>query len=167
MAYKYISNFRHMDEWQIKDLKELIKKKKAKSIMEIGTYAGQVTLMLAEVADTVKTIDYDQFHSPSVTDHLQMNTIRNVDFHGGDNLSTLFEHHYNNTIELIYIDRDIELSDITPYIKKNQRADVVVIKRIQDKFSMDTVPMKAPARKKVKDDKVTDKVTDKVAVSQT
>jgi predicted O-methyltransferase YrrM len=148
-----------MDEWQIKELKELIKKKKAKSIMEIGTYAGQVTLMLAEVADTVKTIDYDQFHSPSVTDHLQMNTIRNVDFHGGDSLRTLFELHYNNTIDLIYIDRDMEPSDITPYIKKNQSGDVVIIKREQDKFAVDTVSLKAPARKKVKVDKVAEPQT--------
>jgi len=159
MAYKYISNFRHMDEWQIKELKELIKKKKAKSIMEIGTYAGQVTLMLAEVADTVRTIDYDQFHSPSVTDHLQMNTIRNVDFHGGDNLRTLFEHHYNNTIDLIYIDRDMNPSDITPHIKKNQSGDVVIVKREQDKFAVDTVSLKAPARKKVKVDKVAEPQT--------
>jgi predicted O-methyltransferase YrrM len=148
-----------MDEWQIKELKELIKKKKAKSIMEIGTYAGQVTLMLAEVADTVKTIDYDQFHSPSVTDHLQMNTIRNVDFHGGDSLRTLFELHYNNTIDLIYIDRDMNPSDITPHIKKNQSGDVVIVKREQDKFAVDTVSLKAPARKKVKVDKVAEPQT--------
>ena len=148
-----------MDEWQIKELKELIKNKKAKSIMEIGTYAGQVTLMLAEVADTVKTIDYNQFHSPSVTDHLQLNTIRNVDFYGGDDLKTLFERHYNNTIDLIYIDRDMNPSDITPYIKKNQSGDVVIVKREQDKFAVDTVSLKAPARKKVKVDKVAEPQT--------
>lgn len=148
-----------MDEWQIKELKELIKNKKAKSIMEIGTYAGQVTLMLAEVADTVRTIDYNQFHSPSVTDHLQLNTIRNVDFYGGDDLKTLFERHYNNTIDLIYIDRDMNPSDITPYIKKNQSSDVVIVKREQDKFAVDTVSLKAPARKKVKVDKVAEPQT--------
>ena len=148
-----------MDEWQIKELKELIKNKKAKSIMEIGTYAGQVTLMLAEVADTVRTIDYNQFHSPSVTDHLQLNTIRNVDFYGGDDLKTLFERHYNNTIDLIYIDRDMNPSDITPYIKKNQSGDVVIVKREQDKFAVDTVSLKAPARKKVKVDKVAEPQT--------
>ena len=148
-----------MDEWQIKELKELIKNKKAKSIMEIGTYAGQVTLMLAEVADTVRTIDYNQFHSPSVTDHLQLNTIRNVDFYGGEDLKTLFELHYNNTIDLIYIDRDMSPSDITPYIKKNQSGDVVIVKREQDKFAVDTVSLKSPARKKVKVDKVAEPQT--------
>lgn len=148
-----------MDDQQINDLKEIIKKKKAKSIMEIGTYAGQVTLMLAEVADTVMTIDYNQFHSPSVTDHLQLNTIRNVDFYGGDDLKALFEHHYNNTIDLIYIDRDMEASDIMPYIQKNQSGDVVIIKREQDKFAVDTVSLKAPTRKKVKVDKVAEPQT--------
>ncbi len=109
--------------------------------------------------NTVKTIDYDQFHSPSVTDHLQMNTIRNVDFHGGDSLRTLFELHYNNTIDLIYIDRDMNPSDITPHIKKNQSGDVVIVKREQDKFAVDTVSLKAPARKKVKVDKVAEPQT--------
>ena len=159
MAYKYISNFRHMDEWQIKDLKQIIKDKKPKSIMEIGTYAGQVTLMLSEVAESVKTIDYNEFHSPSVTDHLQMNTIRNVVFHGGDNLKTLFEDHYTNSIDLIYIDRDVEARDIMPYIKKIQSNDVVIIKREQDKFAVENVPLKPPVRKKAKTDKVTEPQT--------
>ena len=159
MGYKYISNFKHMDEWQIKELKELIKNKKAKSVMEIGTYAGQVTLMLAEVAEKVKTIDYNQFHSPSVTDHLEMNTIRNVVFHGGDDLKTLFENHFNSNIDLIYIDRDVEPRDITSYIKKNQSGDVVIIKREQDKFAVESVPLKAPVKRKAKADKVTEPQT--------
>jgi len=159
MGYKYVSNFRHMDEWQIKELKELIKDKKARSVMEIGTYAGQVTLMLAEVAEKVKTIDYNQFHSPSVTDHLEMNTIRNVVFHGGDDLKTLFEDHFNSNIDLVYIDRDVEPKDITSYIKKNQSGDVVIIKREQDKFAVENVPLKPPTKRKSKADKVTEPQT--------
>ena len=146
MNSKYISKFAHISEHNFNKLEGLIKSKAPKNVLEIGTHAGQITLLLSELSNTVISIDYKEFHSPSVEDHLKINNINNVEVYKGDSLSDLIVDHFNQDIDLIYIHRDLQINDLPAAVKKKCTKDVSIIKLVNDDFVIDKIS--PPAKKK-------------------
>ena len=128
MDYKYISKYQQFSNERLQELKDIIIKNNSgdiDNIIEVGTKAGFVTLMLAAISKNVITIDEPAFWSPSVEDHIGRNNIHNVVIHNEKDRVLLLERELENKPEVIYIDSIPH--EITPFIS--------VIKKFQKKHT--------------------------------
>ena len=156
--YKFISNLKQLDQERIEELDNLLRKEtpKCSKVFEVGTYAGYVTLMLGGYIADVTTIDYDQFVSPDIDDHKRINSMNFIDRYTGPDLVELFDKHFTNDFDFVYIHRDIPSHVFIDKIKKAQTRDVTVICYEDQKFTV--TKLQAPKRSVTKS-KTEQKVT--------
>ena len=134
----YLNKYRHITEEAEKSLYSLVKdliNKNTTNILEVGTMAGQVTVILAAAAaeknesTNIISIDqnYDTF-SPTAAESLQVNNLTNCSFES-DKLEERFEDNIANA-NIIYIDRFHDKIDKKmELIKKNATVPTKVIYR--------------------------------------
>ena len=134
----YLNTFKQLTDDAVDSLYGLVKdliNKNTTNILEVGTYAGQVTVRLCKAAAeknsavNVISIDenYDTF-SPTAEESLKENNLNNYSIHFGD-LAQRFE---NNIIKasIIYIDRfHNEINTKLELIKRNVIVPTKVIFR--------------------------------------
>ena len=134
----YLNKYRHITEEAEKSLYSLVKdliNKNTTNILEVGTMAGQVTVILAAAAaeknESVNVISIDQNYdtfSPTAAESLQVNNLTNCSFES-DKLEERFEDNIANA-NIIYIDRFHDKIDKKmELIKKNAKAPTKVIYR--------------------------------------
>jgi len=152
MSYKhrFISNLKQLDQERIEELDRLLQKEilKCSKVFEVGTYAGYVTLMLGGYVADVTTIDYDQFVSPNIDDHKKINSMNFIDRYTGPDLVELFDKHFTNDFDFVYIHRDISSNILIDRIKKVQTRDVTVVCYEDEKFTV--TKLQAPKRTVIK-----------------
>ena len=155
--HKFISNLKQLDQESVEYLDGLLKKETSKcnKVFEVGTYAGYVTLMLGGYIDDVTTIDYDQFVSPDIDDHKRINSMNFIDRYTGPDLVELFDEHFTNDFDFVYIHRDIPSNIFIDKIKKVQTRDVTVVCYEDEKF---TVTKLQAAKRTVTKSKTEEKV---------
>ena len=74
MSHIYNSQFTQCEPDRLDELKILIgKQSNVKNILEIGTYAGYITLALSEIAQKVITVDYKEIFHPDIGEHIKLN----------------------------------------------------------------------------------------------
>tara|TARA_R100000773_G_scaffold44078_1_gene43969 strand:+ start:58 stop:606 length:549 start_codon:yes stop_codon:yes gene_type:complete len=156
--YKFISNLKQLDQEKIEELDRLLEKEtpKCSKAFEVGTYAGYVTLLLGGYINDVTTIDYDQFVSPDIDDHKRINSMNFIDRYTGPDLVELFDKHFTNDFDFIYVHRDIPSNIFIDRIKKAQTRDVTVVCYEDQKFTV--TKLQAPKRTVTKS-KTEEKVT--------
>ena len=166
MSYKYISKYKQFENDEVDNLKNILQKKNGSpysNILEVGTQAGLVTLMLSEVAEKVTTIDDETFWSPSTRDHLKLNHITNVNFYQNNNITEMFEDKIAEKPEVVYVDTEkVSKARIVSIIRDTQKNDsnyksVLFIHRSEGKFDVETIAdSKKTTRKKAPVDKTPD-----------
>ena len=144
--YKFISNLKQLDQEKMELLDGLLKTQASQctKAFEIGTYAGYVTLLLGGHIGNITTIDYDQFVSPNVDEHKKLNSMHFIESYTGPSLLEVFDKHFTNDYDLVYMHRDISSQIIINKIKKIQTTDVLFICYEDDKFTVNR--LKAPKR---------------------
>ena len=124
----YLNQFRQLSDNAVASLYNLVKdliNKNTTNILEVGTYAGQVTIHLCaaarEKSSTVSIISIDDNNdtfSPSAEESLKENNFRNYSISSGD-LEQRFEENVNKA-NIIYIDRfNDKIEEKLEIIKKN------------------------------------------------
>ena len=156
--YKFISNLKQLDQEKTEELDRLLEKEASKctKVFEVGTYAGYVTLLLGGYVSDVTTIDYDHFVSPNIDEHKQLNSMHFIDRYTGPDLIELFDKHFTNDFDFVYIHRDVPSEIIIDRIKKIQTRNVLVISYEDEKFTV--TKLQAPKRTVTKS-KTEEKVT--------
>ena len=156
--HKFISDLRQLDQERVEELDKLLQKETSKcsKVFEVGTYAGYVTLMLGGYIADVTTIDYDHFVSPDIDDHKRINSMNFIDRYTGPDLVELFDKHFTNDFDFVYIHRDIPSNIFIDKIKKAQTKNVLVISYEDEKFTV--TKLQAPKRS-VNKSKTEEKVT--------
>ena len=144
--YKFISNLKQLDQEKTEELDKLLEKEasKCKKVFEVGTYAGYVTLLLGGYVADVTTIDYDHFVSPDIDEHKKINSMYFIDRYTGPDLIELFDKHFTNDFDFVYIHRDVPSEIIIDRIKKIQTRNVLVISYEDEKFTV--TKLQAPKR---------------------
>ena len=157
-GHKFISNLKQLDQEKIELLDGLLKTQASQctKAFEIGTYAGYVTLLLGGHIGNITTIDYDQFVSPNVDEHKKINSMHFIDRYTGPDLVELFDKHFTNDFDFVYIHRDIPSNIFIDKIKKAQTKNVLVISYEDEKFTV--TKLQAPKRS-VNKSKTEEKVT--------
>ena len=174
----YLNKYRHITEEAEKSLYSLVKDlidKNTTNILEVGTMAGQVTVILATAAaeknESVKVISIDQNYdtfSPTAAESLQVNNLTNCSFES-DKLEERFKDNIANA-NIIYIDRfHDKISSKMDLIKKSVTKPTKVIYRnpkASSNFPFEVTEVspqvKPRSRKKlVEDTKTTTKVPTK------
>ena len=134
----YLNKYRHITEEAEKSLYSLVKdliNKNTTNILEVGTMAGQVTVILATAAaeknESANIISIDQNYdtfSPTAAESLQVNNLTNCSFES-DKLEERFEDNIASA-NIIYIDRFHDKIDKKmELIKKNATVPTKVIYR--------------------------------------
>mgnify|MGYP003140813558 CR=1 FL=1 len=156
--HKFISDLKQLDQERVEELDKLLQKETSRcsKVFEVGTYAGYVTLMLGGYIANVTTIDYDQFVSPNIDEHKQLNSMYFIDRYTGPDLIELFDKHFTNDFDFVYIHRDIPSTIFIDKIKKAQTRDVTVVCYEDEKFTV--TKLQAPKRTVTKS-KTEEKVT--------
>ena len=156
--YKFISNLKQLDQEKVEELDRLLEKEASKctKVFEVGTYAGYVTLLLGGYVADVTTIDYDHFVSPDIDEHKKINSMHFIDRYTGPDLVELFDKHFTNDFDFVYIHRDIPSNIFIDKIKKAQTRNVLVISYEDEKFTV--TKLQAPKRS-VNKSKTEEKVT--------
>tara|TARA_Y100000114_G_C11565194_1_gene233694 strand:+ start:56 stop:565 length:510 start_codon:yes stop_codon:yes gene_type:complete len=148
MSYKYdyISNLKQLEQHEMEELISIMEKNSSKinKAFEIGTYAGYVTLLLGGYTGNVTTIDYNEFVSPDINDNKRRNAMDFINEYTGPNLIKLFDEHFNDEYDFVYIHRDVSLDEIIGKIKKIQKKDVLVV--CYDKKGFIIKKLEAPKR---------------------
>ena len=158
MKYKYISNYKQFEDEEVEALKTIIEKKKNKdcnNILEVGTKAGLVTMMLSDLSEKVTSIDNEVFWSPSTRDHLALNIIHNVNYYQTDNVAKKVEETIGDKPEVIYMDTpELSKSKVIDLVKNTQKKfsdykSVLLISRNEGKFDVEVIEeQKKTTRKK-------------------
>lgn len=134
----YLNKYRHITEEAEKSLYSLVKdliNKNTTNILEVGTMAGQVTVILAAAAaeknESVHVISIDQNYdtfSPTAAESLEANNLSNCSFES-DRLEERFEENIVKA-NIIYIDRfHNKIDSKMDLIKKNIIVPTKVIYR--------------------------------------
>ena len=134
----YLNKYRHITEEAEKSLYSLVKdliSKNTTNILEVGTMAGQVTVILAGAAaeknESVHVISIDQNYdtfSPTAAESLEANNLSNCSFES-DKLEERFEENIVKA-NIIYIDRfHNKIDSKMDLIKKNIIVPTKVIYR--------------------------------------
>lgn len=127
MAHIYNSNFYHCEPDRLDELKILIEKHgPVKTIFEIGTYGGWITLAFSEIAQKVITVDYHINYHPNIDEHIKLNSISNIEWSHSNELENLIKDKFSDEVDLVYIHRPGH-EDFIKIIKENISKDVVVI----------------------------------------
>ena len=134
----YLNQFKQLSDNAVASLYNLVKdlvNKNTTNILEVGTYAGQVTVHLCAAAgekspavSVISIDDNNDTFSPSAEDSLKENHFRNYSIESGD-LEQKFE---ENVIKasIIYIDRFHEqIEEKLEFIEKNVIVPTKVIFR--------------------------------------
>ena len=134
----YVNQFKQLSDNAVNSLYNLVKdliNKNTTNILEVGTYAGQVTVRLcaaaAEKSDSINVISIDDNNdtfSPSAEESLKENHYRNYSIESGD-IERRFE---ENVIKanIIYIDRlHDDITKLMAFIKKSVIVPTKVIFR--------------------------------------
>ena len=134
----YLNAFKQLEDDAVDALYGLVKdliNKNTTNILEVGTYAGQVTVRLcaaaAEKSDSINVISIDDNNdtfSPSAEESLRENHYRNYSIESGD-IERRFE---ENVIKanIIYIDRlHDDITKLMAFIKKSVIVPTKVIFR--------------------------------------
>jgi len=156
--YKFISSLKQLSQEKIDELEKVLieNAKNTKKAFEVGTYAGYVSLLLAGHTGSLTTVDYDQFVSPNIDDHKKLNSMHFIDRYTGSDLVELFDKHFDNSYDLLYIQRDIDAYIIVDRAKKVITKEVVVISYEDDTFKIEKIkPVKKITKKTTKTPKAT------------
>ena len=156
--YKFISSLKQLSQEKIDELEKVLieNAKNTKKAFEVGTYAGYVSLLLAGHTGSLTTIDYDQFVSPNIDDHKKLNSMHFIDRYTGSDLVELFDKHFDDSYDLLYIQRDIDAYIIVDRAKKIITKEVVVISYEDDTFKIEKIkPVKKTTKKTTKTPKAT------------
>lgn len=157
MALIYNSQFTQCEPDRLDELKVLIGKQSGiKNILEIGTYAGYITLALSEIVQKVITVDYKEIFHPDIDEHIKLNSISNIEWAESNELENLIEDKFSDEIDLVYIHRPGH-EDFIKIIKDNFSKDVVVIAwdAENDKFVVEKLLKESPKKpKKISSKKV-------------
>ena len=177
---KYLNRFKHLSDEAAESLYNLVRdmiNKNTTNILEVGTYAGQITLRLAGAAASksasVRVISIDENHdsfSPTAEESLKASNLFNTSVEFGE-LDRRFEE-YIVRANIIYIDRfHNKIDDKMALIKKNVIVPTKVIFRNPKNsgdfpFEITEVApeVKSRARKKTP---VTETTTDKTTTKET
>ena len=150
MSHIYNSQFTQCEPDRLDELKILIgKQSNVKNILEIGTYAGYITLALSEIAQKVITVDYKEIFNPDIGEHIKLNSISNIEWAESNELESLIEDKFSDEIDLVYIHRPGH-EDFIKIIKENLSNNVVVIAwdAENDKFVVEKLSKEAPKKPK-------------------
>ena len=177
---KYLNRFKHLSDEAAEALYNLVRdmiNKNTTNILEVGTYAGQITLRLAGAAASksasVRVISIDENHdsfSPTAEESLKASNLFNTSVEFGE-LDRRFEE-YIVRANIIYIDRfHNKIDEKMALIKKNVIVPTKVIFRNPKNsgdfpFEVTEVApeVKPRARKKAP---VTETTTDKTSTKET
>ena len=177
---KYLNRFKHLSDEAAEALYNLVRdmiNKNTTNILEVGTYAGQITLRLAGAAASksasVRVISIDENHdsfSPTAEESLKASNLFNTSVEFGE-LDRRFEE-YIVRANIIYIDRfHNKIDEKMELIKKNVIVPTKVIFRNPKNsgdfpFEVTEVApeVKPRARKKAP---VTETATDKTPAKET
>ena len=177
---KYLNRFKHLSDEAAESLYNLVRdmiNKNTTNILEVGTYAGQITLRLAGAAASksasVRVISIDENHdsfSPTAQESLKASNLFNTSVEFGE-LDRRFEE-YIVRANIIYIDRfHNKIDEKMALIKKNVIVPTKVIFRNPKNsgdfpFEVTEVApeVKPRARKKAP---VTETTTDKTSTKET
>ena len=177
---KYLNRFKHLSDEAAESLYNLVRdmiNKNTTNILEVGTYAGQITLRLAGAAASksasVRVISIDENHdsfSPTAEESLKASNLFNTSVEFGE-LDRRFEE-YIVRANIIYIDRfHNKIDEKMALIKKNVIVPTKVIFRNPKNsgdfpFEVTEVApeVKPRARKKAP---VTETTTDKTSTKET
>ena len=134
---KYLNRFKHLSDEAAEALYNLVRdmiNKNTTNILEVGTYAGQVTLRLAAAASkspSVRVISIDENHdsfSPTAEESLKASNLFNTSVEFGE-LDRRFEENIVKA-NIIYIDRfHNKIYEKMELIKKNVIVPTKVIFR--------------------------------------
>tara|TARA_R110002060_G_scaffold44563_1_gene55918 strand:- start:86 stop:646 length:561 start_codon:yes stop_codon:yes gene_type:complete len=179
----YLNKYKQISDEAEKSLYSLVRdliNKNTTNILEVGTYAGQVTVRLAAAAaeknDSVRVISIDQNYdafSPTAEESLRVSNLFNCSFES-DRLEERFEENIVKA-SIIYIDRfHDEIESKMELIKKNALVPTKVIYR-NPKASSDfpfeitevSPQVKPRARKKTTEDSAISDTTTKVSAKET
>ena len=176
----YLNRFKHLSDEAAEALYNLVRdmiNKNTTNILEVGTYAGQITLRLAGAAASksasVRVISIDENHdsfSPTAEESLKASNLFNASVEFGE-LDRRFEE-YIVRANIIYIDRfHNKIDEKMALIKKNVIVPTKVIFRNPKNsgdfpFEVTEVApeVKPRARKKAP---VTETTTDKTSTKET
>ena len=150
MAHIYNSNFYHCEPDRLDELKILIEKQgSVKTIFEIGTYGGWITLAFSEIAQKVITVDYYVSYHPNIEEHIILNSISNIEWSHSNELENLIKDKFSDEVDLVYIHRPGH-EDFIKIIKENLSKDVVVIAwdEENDKFVVEKLSKESPKKSK-------------------
>ena len=127
--YEFISNLKQIDQDSIEELDRILLKnaKKSKKVLEIGTYAGYVTLLLAGHTENVTTIDYDKFVSPSIDDHIRLNSLYCIKSYKGDDLIRMFDYHCDDSYDIVYVGRPVSVDEVKALAAKKTKNELLII----------------------------------------
>ena len=177
---KYLNRFKHLSDEAAESLYNLVRdmiNKNTTNILEVGTYAGQITLRWAGAAASksasVRVISIDENHdsfSPTAEESLKASNLFNTSVEFGE-LDRRFEE-YIVRANIIYIDRfHNKIDEKMALIKKNVIVPTKVIFRNPKNsgdfpFEVTEVApeVKPRARKKAP---VTETTTDKTSTKET
>jgi len=118
---EYINQFRQVSsDKEAEVVNSLIGKK---NVLEVGYYAGQVSVRLAEVVETLVCIDLpNKFFSPDLADHIKLNHISNIRSEIVEDVIQYVKDNYSN-FDAIYIDESHgRIDGLITWLEKNTHA---------------------------------------------
>jgi predicted O-methyltransferase YrrM len=123
---EYVNQFRQVSpdkEGEI--VNKLIGKK---NILEVGYYAGQISVRLAEIAENLTCVDLpNKFFSPDLSDHIKINSISNIRFEIVEDVIQYVKDNHAN-FDAIYIDESHgEIDNLLTWIEKKTNVRLTVV----------------------------------------
>ena len=144
---EYINKFMRISSEKENDIvSKLIGKK---NILEVGYYAGQMSVRLSEIAVNLTCIDLvNKFFSPDLNDHIKRNMISNIKYSLVDDVIQYVEEHHSE-FDAIYVDESHDkIQDLITFLEQNAKSPLTFVYNDGETDSIKSVEIVDPIKVK-------------------